>query len=169
MSQPQVVRFAIRFGVAAWLALAGLHCPAAATKKLPPHPININTANSEELQQVPGIGPVTAEKILQKRKSYGAFKSVEDLKAVRGMGPKRFEKMSEYLTVGKPAPHSPKVAAAMPAVRAAPIARKTVVPLLPNATKKNPDGSANRAERSADAKPADSQSADAEDEEPELR
>jgi competence ComEA-like helix-hairpin-helix protein len=57
---------------------------------------------SEELQQVPGIGPVTAEKILQMRKSYGAFKSVGDLSAIRGIGPKRLEKMRKYLTVGKP-------------------------------------------------------------------
>src|SRR5437016_5183308 len=73
-----------------------------ATKKPPLKPININTANSEELQQVPGIGPATAEKILQMRKSYGTFKSVDDLLAIRGLGPKRLEKMRKYLTVGKP-------------------------------------------------------------------
>jgi competence protein ComEA len=64
--------------------------------------VNINAATSEELQQVPGIGPATAEKILQMRKSYGAFKSVDDLLAIRGLGPKRLEKMRKYLTVGKP-------------------------------------------------------------------
>ena len=74
---------------------------AAATKKPPPKPININTANSEELQQVPGIGPATAEKILQMRKSYGAFKSVDDLLSIRGIGKKRLEKMRKYLTVSK--------------------------------------------------------------------
>jgi competence ComEA-like helix-hairpin-helix protein len=77
---------------------------AAATKKPPPKPININTANSEELQQVPGIGPATAEKILQMRKSYGAFKSVDDLLSIRGIGKKRLEKMRKYLTVAKSAP-----------------------------------------------------------------
>lgn len=76
---------------------------SAATKKPPPKPININTANSEELQQVPGIGPVTAEKILQMRKSYGAFKSVDDLLSIRGIGKKRLEKMRKYLTVSKSA------------------------------------------------------------------
>jgi len=75
---------------------------AAATKKPPLKPVNINTATSEELQQVPGIGPVTAEKILQMRKSYGAFKSVDDLLAIRGIGKKRLDKMRKYLTVGKP-------------------------------------------------------------------
>lgn len=63
--------------------------------------ININTATSEELQTVPGIEPVIAEKILHMRKSYGAFKSVDDLLTIRGLGAKRLEKMRKYLTVGK--------------------------------------------------------------------
>jgi competence ComEA-like helix-hairpin-helix protein len=78
----------------------------AGKKKTPAKPVNLNTANSEELQQVPGIGPATADKILQMRKSYGAFKSVDDLLAIRGLGPKRLDKMRKYLTVGKPAPKS---------------------------------------------------------------
>jgi len=78
-----------------------------AKKKLPARPVNINTATSEELQQVPGIGPATAQKILQMRKSYGAFKSVDDLLAIRGLGAKRLEKMRKYLTVGKPAATKP--------------------------------------------------------------
>ncbi|OLB87723.1 MAG: hypothetical protein AUI12_06200 [Acidobacteria bacterium 13_2_20CM_2_57_6] len=81
--------------------------PGALAKKPPAKPVNINTATSEELQQVPGIGPATAEKILQMRKSYGAFKSVDDLLAIRGLGPKRLEKMRRYLTVGKPAAAKP--------------------------------------------------------------
>jgi competence ComEA-like helix-hairpin-helix protein len=76
---------------------------SSATKKPPLKPININTANSEELQQVPGIGPATADKILQMRKSYGAFKSVDDLLSIRGIGKKRLEKMRRYLTVSKSA------------------------------------------------------------------
>src|SRR5713101_6846968 len=72
-------------------------------KKPPAKPVNINAATSEELQQVPGIGPATAEKILQMRKSYGAFKSVDDLLAIRGLGPKRLEKMRKYLIAGKAA------------------------------------------------------------------
>jgi comEA protein len=76
---------------------------SSATKKTPTQPININTATSAQLQLVPGIGPSTAEKILQMRKSYGAFKSVNDLMAIRGIGPKRLEKMRKYLTVGKSA------------------------------------------------------------------
>lgn len=73
----------------------------AGTKKPPLHPINLNTASALELQQVPGIGPATADKILQMRKSYGPFKSVDDLRAIKGIGPKRLEKMRKYLTVGR--------------------------------------------------------------------
>ncbi len=79
-----------------------------AKKKPPAQPVNINTANSEQLQTVPGIGPATADKILQMRKSYGAFKSVDDLLAIRGLGPKRLEKMRKYLTVGKTAKAPPQ-------------------------------------------------------------
>jgi comEA protein len=72
-----------------------------AKKKPPEKPVNLNTANSEELQLVPGIGPTTADKILKMRKSYGPFKSVDDLLAIRGLGPKRLEKMRKFLTVGR--------------------------------------------------------------------
>lgn len=48
--------------------------------------MNLNTASSSELQLVPGIGPSTADKILQMRKSYSAFKSVDDLLAIKGIG-----------------------------------------------------------------------------------
>jgi competence ComEA-like helix-hairpin-helix protein len=82
----------------------------AAKKKPPTQPVNLNTATSEQLQLVPGIGPATADKILKMRKSYGPFKSVDDLLAIRGLGPKRLEKMRKYLITGKsatPKPASP--------------------------------------------------------------
>lgn len=85
------------------LVLASLLLPAitAANKKKPPdHPINLNTATSAELQEVPGIGPVTADKILKMRKLHGPFKSVNELRAIKGIGPKRLAKMKPYLTVG---------------------------------------------------------------------
>jgi competence ComEA-like helix-hairpin-helix protein len=75
-----------------------------ATKKPPAHPIDINSASSVQLQEVPGIGPATADKILAMRKSYGAFKSVDDLLSVRGIGPKRLEKMRKYLVAGHASP-----------------------------------------------------------------
>ena len=82
-------------------ALSLLAAGLPAKKKPPTTPVNLNTATSEELQQVPGIGPVNAEKILQMRKAYGPFKSVDDLLAIKGIGPKRLEKMRKYLVAGK--------------------------------------------------------------------
>jgi comEA protein len=94
-----------RFVAIAVLATVCLCVPAVfATKKPPLHPINLNTASALELQQVPGIGPATADKILKMRKSYGPFKKVDDLRAIKGIGPKRLEKMRKYLTVGKTVP-----------------------------------------------------------------
>src|SRR5271169_4759341 len=89
------------FAFAVPLAIGLFVAPSFAKKKPPAAPIDLNTATSEQLQQVPGIGPSTADKILQMRKSYGAFKSVNDLLAVRGIGPKRLEKMRKYLVVAK--------------------------------------------------------------------
>ena len=61
--------------------------------------ININTAGSEELQQISGIGPVTAEKIIQYREENGVFDSVEDITNVSGIGEKTLEKMKPQITV----------------------------------------------------------------------
>ena len=77
-------------------------------KKRPPrHPININTANSAELQEVPGIGPSTAEKILKMRKVHGPFRNVEELLAIKGIGKKRLGKWRPYLTGGEPREDKP--------------------------------------------------------------
>ncbi|MBO4400497.1 MAG: helix-hairpin-helix domain-containing protein [Selenomonadaceae bacterium] len=61
--------------------------------------ININTANETELQQIRGIGPVIASRIVEYRQQNGAFKTIEDIKKVRGIGNKTFEKMRASITV----------------------------------------------------------------------
>ena len=65
--------------------------------------VNLNTATKEELIALPGIGPAKAQAILDYRKANGAFKSVEELKDVKGIGAKRFEKLKGDLTVAPPA------------------------------------------------------------------
>jgi competence ComEA-like helix-hairpin-helix protein len=85
-------KFAWSSSAMGWCVPAFLLCCGpmlAATKKLPLRPLNLNTATAFELQQVPGIGPSTADKILKMRKSYEAFKSLADLPAIEGFGPKR--------------------------------------------------------------------------------
>ena len=61
--------------------------------------ININHADSSTLQQISGVGPATAEKIIQYRESNGSFQTIEDLKNVSGIGEKTFEKMKDQICV----------------------------------------------------------------------
>src|SRR5437899_1276631 len=65
--------------------------------------VNLNTATKEELIALPGIGPAKAQSILDYRKANGAFKSIEELKDVKGIGVKRFEKLKGELTIAPPA------------------------------------------------------------------
>lgn len=62
--------------------------------------ININTASVDELISVPGVGKVTAERIISYRNTYGLFYSVNDLLKISGIGEKTLEKMKPYITVG---------------------------------------------------------------------
>ncbi|HEY1325910.1 MAG TPA: helix-hairpin-helix domain-containing protein [Casimicrobiaceae bacterium] len=61
--------------------------------------VNLNTATKDELVALPGIGPAKAQAILDYRAQHGGFKSVEELKDVKGIGAKRFEKLKAELTV----------------------------------------------------------------------
>ena len=60
--------------------------------------VNINTASVEELSTLPGIGQGTAEKIVNYRKDH-KFKTISDLKEVKGIGEKKFEKIKSELSV----------------------------------------------------------------------
>ncbi len=73
--------------------LFGAALPAAAA-------VNINTANKDELVALPGIGPAKAQAILDYRKQNGPFKSIDDLKNVKGIGAKRLDKLRHELSVG---------------------------------------------------------------------
>jgi competence protein ComEA len=63
-----------------------------------PGPIHLNTATADELDTLPGVGPVTAERILEYREQNGPFRSVDELDAVTGIGPKRLEQLRELVT-----------------------------------------------------------------------
>jgi competence protein ComEA len=58
---------------------------------IPPGPIQLSSATEEQLDSLPGIGPATAQKILDYRAEHGAFRSVEELDEVPGIGPTRVE------------------------------------------------------------------------------
>jgi competence protein ComEA len=56
-------------------------------------PVHLNTATLEQLDALPGVGPVTAQKIVDYRQEHGAFSSVDDLDAIPGIGPARLEQL----------------------------------------------------------------------------
>ncbi len=61
--------------------------------------VNINRGNLEELQKIPGVGPSTAQNIMNYRKKNGNFKKLEDLKKVSGIGDSKFNSMLEYISI----------------------------------------------------------------------
>lgn len=78
------------------LSLVVLGVPAFSAQK-----ININTAGIEQLTQLTGIGPATAQKIIEYRLEQ-PFKTVDDLTKVSGIGDKTLEKLRDQVTVGEP-------------------------------------------------------------------
>jgi competence protein ComEA len=102
-----------------FLALALALCSGAALAA-----INLNTATKDELVALPGIGPAKAQAILDYRSAHGPFKSVEEVKDVKGIGAKRFEKIKSELTVAG----APAQAAARPADKATAPAAKEALP-----------------------------------------
>ena len=67
--------------------------PAPGGDTAPSGPVHLNSATLEQLDALPGIGPVTAQKILDYRRQHGAFGSVDALDAVPGIGPARLEQL----------------------------------------------------------------------------
>ncbi len=61
--------------------------------------ININTASARELEELPGIGEVLAERIVSFRETNGPFKSIEEIKQVSGIGEKKFESIRDLIVV----------------------------------------------------------------------
>ena len=62
-------------------------------------PVDINTATKEQLMALPGIGEVTAERIILRREDVGPFSSIEELRTVKGISKRKFEKLRPLIAV----------------------------------------------------------------------
>lgn len=65
-------------------------------------PVNLNTATAIQLESLPGIGPRTAERIIEYREKNGGFKKIEELMNVQGVGEKSFLKIRDLISVTPP-------------------------------------------------------------------
>lgn len=83
-------------GAPAGVAVGGR---SGATGAAPSGPINLNSATAEQLDTLDGVGPATAQKILEYRTQHGGFSSVDDLAQIPGIGPKKLEALKTQVTV----------------------------------------------------------------------
>jgi competence protein ComEA len=94
-----VVLVVLGLGVAASAGQDNPRRSAPTAKASAASPVNLNTATVAQLETLPGIGKSTAERILDYREKNGAFKKIEDLMNVRGIGEKSFLKLKPLVTV----------------------------------------------------------------------
>jgi len=86
-------------GGSATSAAGGSAASAGGSVTAPGAPVNINTASLEELDALSGVGPATAQKIIDYRTANGPFKAVDDIKNVSGIGDAKFAAMKDKITV----------------------------------------------------------------------
>jgi competence protein ComEA len=82
-------------GVAAGAGVGG--AGTASASGIPTGPVHLNSATVEQLDTLPGVGPVTAQKIVDYRQKHGAFTSVDELDAVSGIGPARLDQLRDLV------------------------------------------------------------------------
>ena len=64
--------------------------------------LNLNTATPKQLEELPGVGPVLAKRIVDFREKKGGYKRIEELLAVPGISERKFKVLREYLVVPAP-------------------------------------------------------------------
>ena len=81
------------------VAMFSIHPSAAAPKRSHQGLLDLNRATDQDFDALPGIGPRLAERIMEYRQSAGAFHSLDELRAVKGIGKKKFERIRPLVTV----------------------------------------------------------------------
>lgn len=66
--------------------------------------VDLNRADAMELDRLPGIGPVLAQRIVEHRARHGPFRRIEELRAVRGVGPRLLERLRSHVRLGSAGP-----------------------------------------------------------------
>lgn len=98
-------------GMPAEVSNISVSTPATSSESLPPtrnqeagspdisRRVDLNHATASDLEALPGIGPKLAHRVIQHRTSHGPFKRVEDLRQVKGIGHKKFDRLRSYVLV----------------------------------------------------------------------
>lgn len=94
MSHP-IAGSALAFALALFLSTTAAHAAGPSTSGV----VNVNSATAEELTLLPGVGPTKAQAIIRYRTEHGAFKRVEDLAAVKGIGEKGLVKLRPHVAL----------------------------------------------------------------------
>ena len=92
--------FIISLAVSFLLTPSGSYIHPSRAYDTPDARIDINRADAEELQHLPGIGPVLGERIVAQREENGPFQSPEDLLRVPGIGDNTLDSIREYIIIG---------------------------------------------------------------------
>ena len=98
MTRPIILSRSVGIFLALALAVAALSVADAGEKTAP---LDINTATAEELETLPGIGPVVAQRIIEYREENGPFDRIADLLNVKGIGDQTFERLMDRITVSR--------------------------------------------------------------------
>ena len=95
------VLFLLAFGLHLSCARPGSETPSPSKSEIPAstNAVNINTANAEDLQRIPGIGPVLAKKIVDHRDRYGPFRRPEEILIIDGISEKRFREFRSFIVI----------------------------------------------------------------------
>ena len=86
---------ALAFALALFLSTTAAQAAGPSTSGV----VNVNSATAEELALLPGVGPTKAQAIIRYRTEHGAFKRVEDLAGVKGIGEKGLEKLRPHVAL----------------------------------------------------------------------